>query len=275
MSITDASGQQEAFPVRAVVFDWAGTVIDFGCMAPIEALLGVFAQAGVPVTAAEARRDMGKAKLDHLRALLSDPSVASRWRLAKGRSADEDDVEELYAELEPAMEAAATKAAVLIPGAVEAVEDLRALGIKVGSGTGYTRAMMAGIENAAAEQGYVPEVIVCAGETPSGRPSPLPCWAALIAMDAWPANRCVKVDDAPVGIEEGRNAGCWTVGIAGSGNAVGLSLADYQALSEADRAARLATAGAELRVAGADFVIEDVSHLLPVIHEIARRIDAA
>lgn len=274
MDMMDASGPQQAFPVRAVVFDWAGTVIDFGCMAPIEALLGVFAAAGVPISATEARRDMGKAKLDHLRALLADPGVAARWQAKKDRPADEDDVEGLYAQLEPAMQAAATKAAVLIPGAVEAVEDLRALGIKVGSGTGYTRAMMAGIESAAAEQGYVPDVIICAGETPSGRPSPLPCWAALIAMDAWPANRCIKVDDAPVGIEEGRNAGCWTVGIAGSGNAVGLSLADYRLLSEPERAARLIAAEAQLRAAGADFVIEDVSHLLPVVHEIARRIDA-
>lgn len=275
MSTADASTVQEPFPVRAVVFDWAGTMIDFGCMAPIEALLGVFAAADVPITGAEARRDMGKAKLDHLRALLADPVVAARWQAAKGRPSNEDDVEALYAELEPAMLSAATKAATLIPGAIEAVEDLRALGIKVGSGTGYTRMMMAGIEGAAANQGYAPDVIICAGETPSGRPSPLPCWAALIAMDAWPANRCIKVDDAPVGIEEGRNAGCWTVGIAGSGNAVGLGLAEYSALPVAERAERLAKAEAELRAAGADFVIEDVSHLLPVVHEIARRIDAA
>ena len=29
------------FPVKAVILDWAGTVIDFGCMAPVEALIEI------------------------------------------------------------------------------------------------------------------------------------------------------------------------------------------------------------------------------------------
>ena len=81
---------------------------------------------------------------------------------------------------------------------------MRALGIRIGSGTGYTREMMADILPRAAEQGYAPEIVVCAGETPSGRPAPLMIWKALIEMDAWPARACIKVDDAPVGIEEGK-----------------------------------------------------------------------
>ena len=73
-----------SFPVKAVIFDWAGTVIDFGCMAPVEALCEVFAGEGVELTAAEARADMGRAKLDHLRATLAAPAVAARWQAAKG-----------------------------------------------------------------------------------------------------------------------------------------------------------------------------------------------
>jgi phosphonoacetaldehyde hydrolase len=169
---------------------------------------------------------------------------------------------------------AATRAAVLIPGAVETVNALRGLGVKIGSGTGYTREMMAGILPAAAEQGYSPDVVICAGETPSGRPAPLMTWAALIGMNIWPANACIKVDDAPVGIIEGKSAGCWTVGLSGSGNEVGLDHAAYHALPEADRAERVAHAEARLRAAGADYVIEDISHLMDVVHEIAGRIAA-
>ena len=265
----------KSFPVKAVVLDWAGTVIDFGCMAPVEALVAVFAAEGLAITPAEARADMGRAKLDHLRAILAEPGVAARWQALKGQAADEDDIERIYADLEPAMTEAAAKAAKLIPGAAETVAALRNLGIKIGSGTGYTPAMMASIEAAADEQGYAPEVVICAGDTPSGRPSPLMTWAALIEMDAWPARACVKVDDAPVGITEGKEAGCWTVGIAASGNEVGLDTASYNALPEAERAALVGNAEATLKAAGADFVIEDISELLPVIHEIARRIAAA
>jgi len=78
-----------SFPVRAVIFDWAGTMVDFGCMAPVRALTQVFAEEGVVVSAEEARRDMGRAKLDHLRALLADPLVAARWAALKGAAASE------------------------------------------------------------------------------------------------------------------------------------------------------------------------------------------
>jgi phosphonoacetaldehyde hydrolase len=261
-----------SFPVKAVVLDWAGTMVDFGCMAPVRALIEVFGSEQMPLSDVEARRDMGKAKLDHLKAILADPEVAARWQALKGGPASEGDIDRLYRKLGDAMTAEATKSARLIPGAAQAVAELRALGVRIGSGTGYTREMMTGILKSAAEQGYAPEVVVCAGETPSGRPAPLMTWKALIALDAWPARACIKVDDAPVGIEEGKLAGCWTVGLSASGNGVGFDLESFSALSQDARRKKLALAEAALKQAGADFVIEDISHLVPVVHEIARRI---
>jgi phosphonoacetaldehyde hydrolase len=262
------------FPVKAVVFDWAGTMIDFGCMAPVRALQSVFAAEGLEITDAQARADMGRAKLDHLRALLANRDVAARWHDAKSVDVAEADIARLYEALQPAMREAAANASALIPGAAQTFAALTALGVRVGSGTGYTRAMMEPILAAAAQQGYAPELVVCAGETPSGRPAPLMTWKALVELDAWPARACIKVDDAPVGIEEGRLAGCWTVGVTASGNGVGLTREALAALAPADRAERLAKAGAELTAAGADFLIEDVSQLAPVVDEIARRIRA-
>src|SRR4029077_8719547 len=152
---------------------------------------------------------MGKAKIDHLRAILADAEMSARWHTLKGNAPGENDIARLYQRLVPVMTAAATRAATLIPGAADTAKALRELGVRIGSGTGYTREMMADILPRAAAQGYEPEIVVCAGETPSGRPAPLMTWKALIALDAWPAKTCIKVDDAPVGIEEGRLAGCW------------------------------------------------------------------
>lgn len=261
------------FAVKAVIFDWAGTMVDFGCKAPVNALLDVFAGVGVPITEAEARVDMGKAKRDHVAALLSEPAISTRWTAHFGKTPDEADIDRVYALVEPAMVEAAQRAAELIPGAADTYAALLDLGVKVGSGTGYTPEMMAAIRVKAAEQGYAPDVVICAGDTPSGRPAPLMAWAALIALDAWPAHLAVKVDDAPVGIAEGRSAGCWTVGVAASGNAVGLNRDELAVLDEADRLGRIAAATAALTAEGADYVIDDVSQLLPVIHDIARRID--
>jgi phosphonoacetaldehyde hydrolase len=263
-----------SYPIKAVVFDWAGTMVDFGCVAPVAALIDAFSAQGVTISAAEARRDMGRAKRDHVAAILDDPSVAARWKAARGALPTHADGDLIYKALEPLMEAAATRCATLIPGAAEAVVYLNGLGVKIGSGTGYTRQMMSGILPRAAAQGYSPSVVICAGETPSGRPAPLMTWKALIALDAWPASACVKVDDAEVGIEEGRLAGCWTIGFSASGNGVGLSLEEYQALPEADRRNRIAGSAAQLKAAGAHYVIESIADIKPVLDEIAQRITA-
>ncbi|WP_369825765.1 phosphonoacetaldehyde hydrolase [Caulobacter sp. BP25] len=174
-------------PIQAVVFDWAGTMVDFGCRAPVLALLEVFAEAGVEITEAEARGDMGRAKRDHIRALLAAPRVAEAWRARHGQTSDEADVDHLHDAVEPKMRAAARDCAALIPGAASLVADLRARGVRIGSTTGYTRPMMADILPLAADQGYAPDVVVCAGETSEGRPSPLMMWKALVDLGAWPS----------------------------------------------------------------------------------------
>jgi phosphonoacetaldehyde hydrolase len=251
-----------------VIFDWAGTMVDFGCEAPIKALIEAFGAEGVVIDAATARRDMGKAKVDHVRALLQEPATAARWRAAHGRAASEQDVEVLMGRLGPSMRDHAADASTLIPGARKTFEGLRAAGLRVGSSTGYTREMMEPVLARAASQGYVPEHVVCAGETPAGRPSPLMIYKACADLGVWPLSRVVKVDDAEVGIAEGKAAGAFTVGVAASGNALGLSLDALQALSSHERAGRVAVARNALLGAGADLVIDSVADLIPALERV-------
>jgi phosphonoacetaldehyde hydrolase len=244
-----------------VIFDWAGTMVDFGCCAPIAAFVEAFARRGVALAEAAARADMGIAKIDHVRALLARPDVAADWTAACGQAPGEADVEALMADLGPLMRAAASAASELIPGAAATAATLRARGLRIGSSTGYTREMMVPVLARAAEQGYVPDHLVCAGETPQGLPSPLMIYKACAELGVWPLERVVKVDDAEAGIAEGKAAGCFTVGVASSGNAVGLSLAAFQDLDPAERDDRTAAARASLLAAGADLVIDSVADL--------------
>lgn len=260
--------------VVAVVFDWAGTMIDFGSRAPALALAQVFAAENVACEEATIRRYMGMAKREHVTAILSEAEMAARWQAAKGAAWSEADIDRLMEALEPAMRDAAAACAELIPGAAETAKALMARGIKVGSTTGYTRTMMAPILPAAAAQGYAPETVVCAGETAQGRPAPLMLWRALADMEAWPVTRCVAVDDAPVGVEAGGNAGMWTVGLAGSGNGVGCALADWQSLSPAEQERLMAPVIQEFTLAGADFVIASVADLPRALTEIEAAVAA-
>lgn len=258
--------------IRAVVFDWAGTMVDFGCRAPVRALQEVLRAEGLDPSEAEMRLHMGMAKRAHIAALLELPRLKDGWAVRHGGPPGTGDIDRLHEHVEPLMIAAAAEYAVLIPGAVDVVRALRAQGVKIGSGTGYTRAMMAAILPRAHEQGYSPDVVVCAGETPEGRPSPLPMWKALVELGAWPAHACVKVDDAAVGVTEGKAAGAWSVGLAASGNGVGLSLSEFEGLAPDERARRVAAAQEALHAAGADFVIDTVAQLPSVIAEIEARL---
>jgi len=251
-----------------IIFDWAGTMVDFGCEAPVKALIEAFAAEGVHITAAAARQDMGKAKRDHVNGLMMEPTVAAAWQARHGRAADAEDREKIMARLGTLMRDHAARASTLIPGARETFDRLRAEGLRIGSSTGYTREMMEPVLTRAAEQGYVPDHVVCSGETPAGRPSPLMIFKACAELGVWPLSRVVKVDDAEAGISEGRAAGVFTVGVA-SGNALGLSLEALQALPPSERADRIADARQVLRDAGADLVIDSVATLIPELERAA------
>lgn len=258
--------------LKAVVFDWAGTMIDFGSRAPMGVFVEAFAQFGVELSIAEARGPMGMAKRDHIAALMTLPRVADVWLARHGRVPGDDDIDAVYAAFIPMNIAVAADHADLIPGALEAVAWARARGLKIGSTTGYTREIMAPILPIAAAAGYAPDNLVCAGDLAEGRPGPLMMYRTFADLGVHPASSVVKVDDTPPGIGEGRAAGCWTVGVTASGNETGLSLEQWQALGPGARRSACARAATVLTGAGADYLIETVADLPPVLAEIDRRL---
>lgn len=258
--------------LKALVLDWAGTVVDHGSRAPMGAFVRAFAHFGVAVGIADARGPMGMAKRDHIAALMALPHVATAWQAAQGGAPDEAAIDRLLAVFEPMNIAAIRDHADIIPGALEAIAWARARGMGIGSTTGYTRPIMAELMPLAAAAGYAPDCVVCAGDLPEGRPSPLMMWHAMAALRAWPAHAVVKVDDTPPGIGEGINAGTWTVGLALTGNICGLSAPELAALPEADRAAIRARAGVEMHAAGADLVIDSIADLPVALAEIEARL---
>ncbi len=252
--------------VKAVILDWAGTVVDHGSRAPMGAFVRAFAQFGVDISIADARGPMGMAKRDHIRAVGQAPSVQAAWRAKHGRDFTEADVDAIFDVFEPMNIAAVRDHADVIPGAIDAIDALRARGLRIAGTTGYTRPIMDVLEPIAAAAGYAPEFTVCAGELPAGRPSPLMMWHAMARLGVWPADRVVKVDDTAPGIGEGAAAGTWTVGVTLSGNTTGLSAEELAALSNDARVELRAAAEAEL--AGADFFIDSIAELPATIETI-------
>ena len=158
--------------IAAVIFDWAGTLVDYGSRAPMGAFVETFAEFGVEITIEEARGPMGMAKRPHIAALCALPRVRAAWATRHGRAPEESDIDALYEVFVPKNVSVAAAYADAIPGAAETLAALKGRGVRVGSSTGYTREIMAQILPRAAAQGVAPESLVCTGDTPDGRPSP-------------------------------------------------------------------------------------------------------
>lgn len=260
--------------LKALILDWAGTAVDFGSRAPMGAFVEAFSRVGVTITIEEARGPMGLPKRDHVATLIYTPEIAARWQAAHGAAPTEADVDHVLAIFEPLNVEVIPRHADLIPGLLDVMAHARGKGMKIGSTTGYTRPIMEKLMPLAAEAGYAPDNVVCAGDLSAGRPSPLMMYRTFADIGVWPPETCVKLDDTEPGIAEGLAAGTWTVGLALSGNAAGLSKAELDALSAADRAALRTRATDRLSRAGAHFVIDTVADLLPVLDAIEARLQA-
>lgn len=260
-------------PVQAVIFDWAGTVVDFGSFAPTQVLIDALAGFGIEISMAEARIPMGLAKWDHIRALGDMPQVGARWQAKYGRAMSDRDVDAVYEAFMPLQIAKVGEYSHLIAGALDTIAALRQRGIKIGSCTGYPGVVMQALTPIAAERGYSPDCIVATDDLPpGGRPGPWMVLENVIKLGVSDVVACVKVDDTVPGIDEGLAAGMWTVGLSASGNEVGLTAEEWAALNPAEQAKKRAVAEKKLYLAGAHYVVDTIADLLPVIADIEVRI---
>ncbi|MBN9045977.1 MAG: phosphonoacetaldehyde hydrolase [Rhizobiales bacterium] len=259
--------------LKAVVFDWAGTVVDFGSFAPMGVFVEAFRRFGIEVSVAEARGPMGLPKWDHVAAMLAVPRIAEAWTQKHGRAPTREDIQSVYDVFLPLNEEVVADYCDLVPGTLEMVTALRGRGLKIGSTTGYTRSIMERVLPVAAKQGYAPDNLVCAGDLPHGRPTPMNMYKCFLDLDAWPASAVVKVDDTGVGLDEGRAAGTWTVGVALSGNEAGVTPDQLAALSAAGRDTLRERASAALRPHKPHYIIDTVADLPAVIAQIEERME--
>ena len=268
----NSTRHSQSGPVRAVIFDWAGTTVDFGCCAPAAVFLEVFKRKGIDVTLEQARGPMGMHKRDHIRILAQLEPIAAQWNAKYGRRPTEDDVEAMFAEFIPLQVEAIAHHADNIPGAIETMSDLRARGIKIGSTTGYNAEMMAVLTPLAKDAGYAPDCIVCVSDVPRGRPAPDMALEAARRLGVDDPALCVKVGDTVADIKEGLNAKMWSIGVVDHGNEVGLSRTEFEALAPNDLAARRRTAQRRLVDAGAHYVANTIRDIPTCIDTINKRL---
>jgi phosphonoacetaldehyde hydrolase len=260
--------------IQAIMLDWAGTTVDHGSMAPVLALQTLFANHGITLSIEEARRDMGLLKRDHIRAILTMTEVREKWTALEGHEPGDADVHSLFEEFGPLQMQIIVQHSQVIAGVAETVQNWQSRGIRIGSTTGYTRRMLEPVLAQAAQQGFQPDSSVCPDEVPAGRPAPWMLMRSAQILNAYPPAACVKIGDTVVDIQEGKNAGMWTIGLTRTGNLIGLDREAWEQLPETQKKMRLDRATKMLLQAGADFVAQDLASCNSVLAKIEERLQA-
>nr|WP_201443495.1 phosphonoacetaldehyde hydrolase [Pirellula staleyi] len=254
--------------IQLVVCDWAGTTVDFGCLAPAAAFLEAFARHKLMLTMQQVRAPMGLHKYDHVRTLLEMPAVSEQFQFVYGRPWVEADVMNIYHEVTPLQASACENHSVLIPGVVDVVATLRSRDVKIGSTTGYPRVVAEVVYELAKAQGYEPDFNVAADDTPAARPLPWMIFRIMEKLDIFPPLAVVKIGDTVPDIEEGRNAGCWSIGVTQTGSEMGLTPEEFAALPEDVKKHKTEIVGRKLLDAGAHYVIPSIIELPQMIDHI-------
>lgn len=247
--------------IEAVIFDWAGTTIDYGCFSPLGAFVYAFREYGLILSLQEARIPMGMLKREHIKTLLELPRIKTAFKEIYKRDFNENDVENLNALFESAIFENLKDYVVLIPKVLECVEALNARGIKIGATTGYTKEMMHVILPLAKSAGYSPLCSIASDELGYGRPYPYMMYECARRLGIYPQNRIVKVGDTTIDMQEGKNAGCFSIGVILGSSTLGLSKDEVENMPKEKLEILKQEAREKLYSAGADMVIDDLGFL--------------
>lgn len=257
--------------ISYVIMDWAGTAVDFGCFAPLNAFLKVFSdEKGIDITYRQAREPMGLLKIDHIKAILNMPEVNEKFRARYGRDWNMEDVNEMYVSFEKHLFASLSNFTTPIPGVLDTIKELRESGIKIGSTTGYTQAMMDVVRPGAAAKGYVVDNLVTPDNLPAGRPAPYMIYKNMIDLAIPSVDNVVKVGDTIADIKEGINAKVWSIGIITGSNEMGITEEEYNRRTPDELAALKQEVRERMMAAGAHFVLDNITELPACIEKINR-----
>lgn len=259
--------------IECIIMDWAGTAVDYGCFAPVAAFLKAFEEIGITVTMEQARRPMGMAKIDHIRELFKMEEVGGQFALFNQRPWTEEDVVAMNRKFEGYLFASLADYTNPIPGVIDTLAAFRAQGIKIGSTTGYTQAMMDVVLPNAASKGYVTDNCLTPDGLPGGRPHPYMIYKNMIDLAISSVDSVLKYGDTIADIKEGVNAKVWTVGVVLGSNEMGLTQEETAAMPAAELECLKTEVRRRMLDAGAHYVVDSIEELPAVIEEINKSLN--
>lgn len=258
-------------PIKLVIFDWAGTTVDYGCFAPLIPFINAFKKYHLKLTTAQARGPMGMLKIDHIKTLFQLDSIKQQFLAHYKRDVTNKDINLIYQEFEQQVFAVIPEFTTPIPNVVTVINQIQAMGIHIGSTTGYTKEMMQIVAPLATNQGYTPEYIITSSEVVCGRPYPYMIFYNMMHFKIQNSYAVIKVGDTIVDIKEGLNANCISIGIIEGSSELGLSLEEFNLLNLQEKTAKCQEVRYKMYQAGAHFVLDNIIELPMLLNSLNSR----
>lgn len=260
--------------IEAVIFDWAGTTVDYGSLAPVIAFKKAFKDAGIDLSDDDIRQDMGMAKWDHIGKILELDDVKKQWEEKYSTLPTNDDRKKIYTDFQSALIHYLKEYTELKSGVLRTFNYLKEYGIKVATTTGYTAEMMKIVQDKAAADGYDPDLVVTSEDVNGhGRPSPAMIQYIMKKFNIDDPKAVIKVGDTLVDIEEGQNAGVKTVGIVEGSSLMGLSQVEFDELDNEQQIAKRNEVKRKFEAVNSDFVIDSIFDLVQIIEYLNESMD--
>ena len=198
---TDLKMGHESRSIDLVVCDMAGTTVQDDGQVP-RAFTAALAEHGVAVTAEAINALRGASKRQAIFELL--PPTPDRAALS----------ERVYASFRTQLGRVFGAGVRAVPGAVDAIAQLRARGIRVALNTGFDRDTTNLLLDALGWRSSVVDAVVCGDEVAAGRPAPDLIHACMKAVGVTEAKRVANVGDTVLDLQAGCNAGVrYNVGV--------------------------------------------------------------
>ncbi|MCZ6678385.1 MAG: HAD-IA family hydrolase [Candidatus Poribacteria bacterium] len=195
--------------LQLVMFDMAGTTVDDrvdGYPLMVISMMRAFAGQGIELTSDQINAHRGKQKLEAVRTLLKESVVSS--------SDDADCVAEtIYRDFVRELQRNLSRISE-IDGATDLFHFLRSRQIRVGVGSGFpTEIVEAIVSRLGWQDRGLLDYIGSAEQVGAGRPDPRMIHDAMQTLGITDSQRVLKIGDTVVDIQEGKNAGVWTIAV--------------------------------------------------------------
>jgi phosphonoacetaldehyde hydrolase len=256
--------------IKLCVFDLGGTIVDKYSLSPFLSLKNAFKNKGINIHNSLLFKDMGKSKLDHINLILNDKYVSRSWFQKYGKYPNHSDPHILFEDFNQIQLNNGLKQIRILPETKQCFDLLGENNILTGVTTGFNHEITMKIKEKIIDKDiYIHKYVssTCM-ETPS-RPFPHMIHHIMNELHIDNPNSVIKIDDTEIGIKEGINAGCTTVGVAKW--SINMKMKAYEEayiLTQKEYDERLKYSRFALVQAGADHVIDSLDELYPLIHRI-------